>query len=522
MVFKESQIKRKAEFPSSQEKKEREEKIIIVDKKDIEVVRGNPVHLRIKEEKAKEVGINPERCSKEITKEEIEKLVNETCERNKNLEKECLLICTKDLQTKFSIFKASFDLLIDRISKFAHSQLSLEGRIGYIEGFGFCELKKENGKIKLKKIEPLLPGGYIISPQVLEKDVLITTSEVTGVPLEELEKDLEKVSHPSPQKLIKVVYGISSSGEIFFAFPHKKMVVPVSLKSFFSESSFSPWITSMGTIHEMVHLESSLPTESIYTEAEAVLAEINGGKKMAEKWKDIFIRQDADLKTVLMPATWLAEYLYKNGEKDTEVIRFLQKTCGQEEILLNELFGEEWDQGRINEEKFEERRRYLARAYEIAKFFGENVKVSKISEKDWQELFKSRVRKKGDYKRLFKHPLEPEFLDYSLYEIGKGSLGPFAPPEKIISLLEEKLKILKAEKELFDLTQRGPDRFYYEKRISDVLKKVGMTIEERRKMVEKEIKETKEKLKEAEEGKMENIHLEDLFWEIIINTVNIF
>ena len=33
-------------------------------------------------------------------------------------------------------------------------------------------------------------------------------------------------------------------------------------------------------------------------------------------------------------------------------------------------------------------------------------------------------------------------------------------------------------------------------------------------MVEKEIEKTKEKLKEAEEGKMENIHLEDLFWEI--------
>ena len=33
-------------------------------------------------------------------------------------------------------------------------------------------------------------------------------------------------------------------------------------------------------------------------------------------------------------------------------------------------------------------------------------------------------------------------------------------------------------------------------------------------MVEKEIEKTKEKLKEAEEGKMENIHLEDLFWKI--------
>ena len=215
-----------------------------------------------------------------------------------------------------------------------------------------------------------------------------------------------------------------------------------------------------------------------------------------------------------MPATWLAEYLYKNGEKDTEVIRFLQKACGQNKTLLDELFGEEWDQEKIDEEKFEERRRYFARAYEIAKFFGENVKVSKISEEDWWELFKSRVRKKGDYKKLFKHPLEPEFLDYSLYEIGKGSLGPFAPPEKVIFLLEEKLKILKAEKELFDLAQRGPNRFYYEKRILEVLQKIGLTIEERRKMVEKEIEKTKEKLKEAEEGRMENIHLEDLFWEI--------
>jgi|GEM_PF-4488315 len=515
MVLKESQIKRKAEVPSSQERKEKEEKIIIIDKKDIEVVRGNPVHLRIKEEKAKEVGINPERCSKEITKEEIEKLVNETCERNKNLEKECLLICIKDLQTKLSIYKASFDLLIDKVSKFTHSQVSLEGKTGYLEGFGFCELKEENGKIELKKIDPLLPGGYIISPQVLEKDILMTTSEVTGVPLEKLEEDLEKISYPSPQKLIKVVYGISSSGEVFFAFPHKKMVVPVSFKSFFSESSFSPWATSMSAIHEMVHLESSLPTENIYTEGEAVLAETNGGKKLAEKWKDVLIRQGADLEAVLMPETWLAEYLYKNGEKDTEVIRFLQKTCGQEEILLDELFGEKWDQGRIDEEKFEERKRYFARAYEIAKFFGENVKVSKISEKDWQELLKSRVRKTGEYKRLFKHPLEPEFLDYSLYEIGKGSLGPFAPPEKVIFLLEEKLKILKAEKELFDSVQREPDRFSAEReRILEVLQKIGLTIEGRRKMVEKEIEKTKEKLKEAEEGRMENIHLEDLFWEI--------
>ena len=510
MVFKESQIKRKVEVPLSQERKEEKEKIIIVDKKDIEAVRGNPVHLRIKEEKAKEVGINLERCSKEITKEEIEKLVNEACERNKNLEKECLLICIKDLQTKLSIFKASFDLLIDRISKFTHSQLSLEGRVGYLEGFGFCELKEENGKIELKKIDPLLPGGYIISPRLLEKDILITTSEVTGVPLEKLEKDLEKISHLSPQELVKVVYGILSLDKIIGAIPHKKMVSPISFKPSFLIPPF--WITSKGAIHEMVHLESSLPTKSIYAEGEAVLAEINGGKKLAEKWKDILIRENADLEALLMPASWLAEYLYKNGEEDAKVIKFLQKSCGQNKILLDELFGEEWDQGKIDEEKFEERRRYCARAYEIAKFFGENVKVSKISEKDWDELFKSGVR--GDYKNLFKHPLEPEFLDYSLYEIGKGSLGPFAPPEKIKSLLEEKLKILKAEKELFDLAQRGPNRFYYEKRISDALEKVGLTIEERRKIIEKEIEETKEKLKEAEEGKMENIHFEDLFWEI--------
>jgi len=511
MVFKENQIKRKAEVPSSQERKEKGEKIIIIDEKDIEVVRGNPVHLRIKEEKAKEVGINPERYSKEITKEDIEKLVNETCERNKNLEKECLLICTKDLQTKLSIFKASFDLLIDKISKFTHSQLSLEGRMGYLEGFGFCELKEENEKIKLKKIDPLLPGGYIISPLILERDILEITSEVTGVPLEKLEKDLTKVSRASPQDFVEVMYGISPSWKIMSSTTHKEMVSPVSFKP---SLPLKIGFTSMDTIHEMVHLESSLPKKSIYTEGEAVLAEINGGKKLAEKWKDIFIRQSADLAAVLMPAIWLGEYLYKNGEKDTEVIRFLQKSCGQEEILLDELFGEEWDQGIIDEEKFEKRRRYFARAYEIAKFFGENVKVSKISEEDWWELFKSRVRKKGDYKKLFKHPLEPEFLDYSLYEIGKGSLGPFAPPEKVKSLLEEKLKILKAEKELFDLAQRGPNRFYYKKRISDILQKVGLTIEERRKMVEKEIEKTKEKLKEAEEGKMENIHLEDLFWEI--------
>ncbi len=514
-VFREKHIERKREIaPTQEEKEKKKEEIIIVDEKDIEVVRGNPTLLRIKKEKAKEFGINPERYSREITPEEIKKLVNETCERNENLEKECLLICIKDLHTKLSVYKASLDLLIDKISKITCSQLSLKGRVVRLEGFGFCELEKENGKIKLRKIEPVLPG-YIVSPRVLERDILEITSEVTGVPLEKLEKDLKKVSYAQPQDFVEVIYEISPSRKILSACAHERMVIPASFKP---SVALKISITSMDAIHEMTHLESLILLKKKYkkyTEGEAILAEINGAKKLAEKWKDIFIRQIADLEAVLMPATWLAEYLHRNGEKDTEIIKFLQKVCPQEN-LLDSLFGEEWDQGKINGQTFEERRTYFARAYEIAKFFGENVKVSKISEEDWMKLLtKSKLRKKGEYKDLLKHPLEPEFLDYSLYEIGKPSLGDFAPPRKIIFLLKEKLDILNAEKELLNSVQREPDRFSSEReKILKVLKKVGLTIEKRKEIIEKEIKNTKEKLKKAKEGKMQDIQFEDLFWEI--------
>lgn len=95
-MLKERYIKEKITSSLPQEKKEKKEgEIIIVDKKDIERIRENSSILRIKKEKAKEFGINPERYSREITPEEIEKLVNETCEKNENLEKECLLFCIK-------------------------------------------------------------------------------------------------------------------------------------------------------------------------------------------------------------------------------------------------------------------------------------------------------------------------------------------------------------------------------------------------------------------------------------------
>jgi len=508
-MFKEGQIERKREIPSIQEKKEEEEgKIIIIDKKNIEKVRENPSLLRIKKEKAKEFGIDPERYSREIIPEETEKLVNEICKKNENLEKECLLFCIKDLHTMLPLYKESFDVLIDEISKFTRSQLSLKEKVVHLEGFGFCSLQEENEKIKLRKIEPVLPG-YIISPRILGKDFLGITSEVTGLPLEKLEEDLEKVFHPQPQDFIKAIYGISSQDKIISTIRHKKMVVPLAFKaSFPSKLTFTP----MDTIHEIVHLESSLPKEigyQEYEEGEAVIAEINGGKKLAEKWKDILIRNYVDLVIVVMSAIWLAEYLYKNNLEDEEVIKFLQKVCPQEKILDN-LFGKEWNQGKIDEFAFEQKRKYFARAYEIAKFFGEDVKVSKISKEDWLKFLES----KRDYKKLFKYSFKPEFLDYSSY-------GIIEPPKfslsskNIIILLKEKLEILKAEKELLDLVKEEPYyKFYYEKRVLDILKKVGLTMEERERIIQKEIKKTEEKLNKVKKGEMKNIYFNDLFWKL--------
>ena len=506
-MFRENLIERKTEVSLPQEKKEKkEEEIIIVDKKEIERIRENSSILRIKKEKAKEFGINPERYSREITPEEIEKLVNEICEKNENLEKERLLFCIKDLHIKFPLYRESFDLLIEKISKFTRSQLSLKEEVAYLEGLGFCALQEENEKIKFKKIKPVLPG-YIISPRILGKDFLEITSEVTGVALEKLEKDLEKVSHPQPQDFIKVIYGISSQDEIMSTTRHKKMIVPLAFKPSFSlKLTFTP----MDTLHEIAHLESSLPEEigyQEYKEGEAVIAEINGGKKLAEKWKDILMRNYVDLLEVLMSAAWLAEYLYKNIPEDKEIIKFLQKICPNEKILDN-LFDKDWDKGKIDELTFEQKRKYFARAYEIAKFFGEEVKVSKISEKDWLEFLKS----KRDYKKLFKYPFKPEFLHYSSYGLIEPSSFSLSS-QNIVILLKEKLEILKAERKLFDLIKKEP-HYNYEKRVLDVLKKVRLTMEERERVIQKEIKETEEKLNKVKKGDMRNIYFDDLFWKL--------
>ncbi len=509
MVFKESQIGRKREREPIEDTFELEEEFELKEE-ELEMVRGNPLLWRIKEEKAKDLGINTKLYSREIKNGEIEKLVNDVCEENKNLERKCLLNVIGDIQTKLSIYRASFDLYLDKVAKLILFNQKLKGSPAFLEGIGFCEIKKENGKIKLKRIKETLPDYYIIShPLFLEKEILPVVAQVTGVSLEKLKEDLKKIGKLSPKDLLETVYGTREKEKVVSVIPQQKVILPLNFKSSLSDI----YLTPLDVIHEITHLESRLEIED-YREGEATLAEIQGGKKLAQRWKDIYLKRMSHLKALLMPATYLAQYLCENGESGEKVIDFLHKVCPQEEVLRN-IFGENWTQGKINEEAFEKKRKYFARAYEIAKFFGENVKVLTISFKDWKKLWE----KRKNYKELFRHQLKKEFLDYSFSHFGGEAsldlshyrLSDFL--DFFQNLLREKIEILKAEKKY--LEKISLYKKWHKEKILEFLEKRGLTPQKRLELIEREISETENKLNEIKKNKtIKNISFKDLFWEI--------
>ncbi|RLI85393.1 MAG: hypothetical protein DRO76_05575, partial [Candidatus Altiarchaeales archaeon] len=478
-------------------------------------VRGNPVIIRLPEDKAKEFKVDTKEYVKEPSKKEVEKFIDNLCKKHPDLDREYLRDMYIDLETKLKQYIASNDAYIDRKARFIQNKLNPEGVIVWVEGMGWCELRETDGEFVLRRIKkdkiPEFPAHVVLTDEVLDGEILPIVESVTGIEDERLLEDWKRIKAASPMDVVEYEYGLKKGTAI--------------ARSELGKSAISPSlgdVSLVGTpIHEITHLEDIRYRSGIgiidfylgkllgrlsprgYREGVAVLAKKNGCNRLADMRKDIAIQVLGNHHGALMVATRIAEYLEEKGLDQKEIIDSLEE-MGVSHYLMLDILGDGWKYGEIDSKLFKKTRKYYARAYEIAKYFGEDVQVLKISRDKWKEFLKARK----DWRKLHRHELKTEFLDYDLYEMG-GEPGLGFSTMQWLQLLEKKRGMLEWEKELLKSKKRS-----VREKVKKVLKERGMSVDDRLRAIEEELSEVEEKTRKILEGDWEGIEFEDVVWRI--------
>ncbi|HDI23705.1 MAG TPA: hypothetical protein ENF40_00595, partial [Thermoplasmatales archaeon] len=478
-------------------------------------VRGNPVIIRLPEDKAKEFKVDTKEYVKEPSKKEVEKFIDNLCKKHPDLDREYLRDMYIDLETKLKQYIASNDAYIDRKARFIQNKLNPEGVIVWVEGMGWCELRETDEEFVLRRIKkdeiPEFPAHVVLTDEVLDGEILPIVESVTGIEDERLLEDWKRIKAASPMDVVEYEYDLKKGTAI----PHSKL----------GKSAISPSlgdVSLVGTpIHEITHLEDIRYRSGIgiidfylgkllgrlsprgYREGVAVLAKKNGCNRLADMRKDIAIQVLGNHHGALMVATRIAEYLEEKGLDQKEIIDSLEE-MGVSHYLMLDILGDGWKYGEIDSKLFKKTRKYYARAYEIAKYFGEDVQVLKISRDKWKEFLKARK----DWRKLHRHELKTEFLDYDLYEMG-GEPGLGFSTMQWLQLLEKKRGMLEWEKELLKSKKRS-----VREKVKKVLKDRGMSVDDRLRAIEEELSEVEEKTRKILEGDWEDIEFEDVVWRI--------
>lgn len=491
------------------------------DEYDKSIIRGNPSIIALPDDKAKEFGVDKRGYQfKEPVKEEVERYIDGLCKEHPSLEPECLKEAYGDLRTKLQQEYASNGFYKDKVAKFLFSKLNLEEVPVWVEGKGYCEVSKKDGKITLRGIEGYaledkgegevsIPAHVALTPHVLEAEIFPVVSSVTGIGYEKILKDMKKINILSSSYMVKKEYGLTyMSGYAICGY-----------------RSFSPHLDSghaLGTaVHEITHLEdlkprtgvgildfflSSCLTPDRYDDGAANLAESNGIKNLANIRKDIALQTIGDLDKVNMVGTWIAEYLDKVKLDKKNIINIFE-VMGLNKSFMKRLFGDECVDYKIDAKRLKGIARHEARAYEIAKYFGEDVQVLKISGKEWGEF--SNARK--DWRNLFRHPLKADILDYEFCNLGdEPGLG--LSSEEWLDFLKKKKQMLKAENKL--LKSMNPLQINQRRKMEKTLEEKGISVGERLKAINEDVLEVDEKVEKIKKGDWKGIKFEDLVWRI--------
>jgi len=366
--------------------------VVNLTKSEFTYVRGNQVIIQLtNDDKVREFGVDTLIYKKKLSggigldvlqelpeKEKIDRLLDNLCERHPKLDRDCLEAMYADLEAKLKQYIVSNDAYNGQIAKYLTDRLDLEGTPVFVVGKGWCDFRETGEGFTLKGIRvddlPVLPANLFLTPEVLVEEILPIVAKVTGVEYEKLLRDLEKIKIASPRNFVEYMYGLKDIKAIAAAQPGEYAILPVLGDGF----------DATNIIHEITHLEDSLysrlgerlsPEE--YGEGVAMLAVINGIRILADARKDIYMRNEIDNYDLAIVAANIASYLKDNELTGKEIINTLEEMGLSPRIMVN-IFGYGWLAGKIDPERFKDSKKFKVRAYEMAKYFGEDVKVLKI------------------------------------------------------------------------------------------------------------------------------------------------
>ncbi len=495
-------------------------------KSEFTCVRGNPVIIQLtNDDKIREFGVDTRIYKKKLPgeivldvlqelpkKEKIDSLLGNLCERHLKLDRDYLEAMYADLEVKVRQYIVSNDAYNGQIAKYLIDRLDLEGTPVFVVGKGWCDFRETEEGFTLKGIrEDDLPGllaNLFLTPEVLVEEILPIVAEVTGVEYEKLLRDRKKIKIASPRNFVEYMYGLKGIKAIAAAQPGEYAISPVLGDGF----------DATNIIHEITHLEDSLysrlgerlsPEE--YGEGVAMLAVINGIRILADARKDIYMRNEIDNYDLAIVAANIASYLKDNELTGKEIINTMEEMGLSPRIMVN-IFGYGWPAGKIDPERFKDSKKYKVRAYEMAKYFGEDVKVLKITKDNWKKFLEDMKTAKNKQIKLRemhkKIKLKANILNYDSYKIG-GESGLKLSSESRLKLLEYKRGVLEAEKKLL----KSEDNKIREK-VEEVLKGYDMSRADRLNSIDEEISDFNKKIEKINKGNLEDIRPLDLIWSI--------